>query len=75
MSDEDAPAWRYAVPGLLFLAFALYVLVTGELPVDKRHTVTLTRAGSPLIYWTTVLVTGAVGILALRRAWRRIHDS
>jgi len=75
MSDQDAPTWRYAVPGLLFLVFAVYLLVTGEMPVDKRHTVTITRADSPLIYWTTVLVTGALGLLALRKAWQRIRGS
>lgn len=75
MSDEDAPTWRYAVPGLLFLGFAVYLLVSGELPVDKRRTVMLTRAGDPLIYWSTVLVTGTVGVLALRKLWQRIRGS
>ena len=68
--SEEAPTWRYLVAGLLFAGFATYMLWTGEMAVDKRHTVFITRAADPLIYWTTVRVCGTVGALALRKAWK-----
>ena len=71
--SEEAPTWRYLVVGLLCAAFAAYLLWSGEMAVDKRHTMVITRAGSTLFYWITVLVSGAVGALALRRAWRLLR--
>lgn len=72
MNGEETPTWRYLVPGLLFLGMAGYLLLTGEIAVDKQRTMTLTRAEHPLIYWISVLVTGGVGVLALRKVWRRL---
>ena len=72
MSDDATPTWRYLVPGLLFLAMAGYLLIHGEIPVDKQRTMTLTRAEHPLIYWVAVLVTGTFGVLALRKVWKRL---
>ena len=72
MSDAESPAWRYLIAGLLFLGMAGYMLVTGELPIDKKHTMTITRAGDPGIYWLIVAVSGTVGALALRKIWKRL---
>ena len=69
---SDTPAWRYLLPGCLFLGLAVYLLATGELPVDKQRTMTITRAANPLLYWPIVAASGAIGILALRAAWRRL---
>lgn len=75
MSDDDAtPAWRYVVPGLLFLGVALYMLVYGEIAVDKQRTMIITRAGNPLIYWPSVLVSGILGALAMRKAWQKLRS-
>jgi len=72
VSDAETPAWRYLVPGLLMLGLAGYMLLTGELPIDKRHTMTITRAGDPAIYWAILAVSGTVGALALRKVWQRL---
>ena len=72
MSDDQTPTWRYLVPGLLFAGMAIYLLWTGEMAVDKQRTMTITRAGNPLFYWLTVVVCGAIGALALRKAWQRL---
>ena len=72
MSDDETPTWRYLVPGLIFLGMAVYMLVTGEIAVDKRRTMIITRAADPLIYWPGVLISGSVGILALRKVWKRL---
>ena len=73
MSEEETPTWRYLVLGLLFLALAGYLLVNGEIAVDKQRTMIITRGGNPLIYWPSLLVSGAVGVLALRKVWRRLR--
>jgi hypothetical protein len=72
VSDEETPTWRYLVPGLLFAGLAAYMLWTGEIAVDKQRAMTITRAGNPLIYWPTLLVSVAVSALALRKAWQRL---
>jgi hypothetical protein len=72
VSEAETPTWRYLVPGLLFAGLAAYMLWTGEIAVDKQRTMTITRAGNPLIYWPAVLVSGAVGALALRKVWQRL---
>jgi hypothetical protein len=72
VSDAEAPAWRYLVPGVLLLALAGVTLVTGEMPADKARTVTITRAGDPVFYWLIVATTGTLGALALRQAWKRL---
>lgn len=74
MSDAETPAWRYLVPGLLFLGVAVYMLVYGEIPVDKQRTMIVTRAGNPLVYWPSVLVSGIIGVLALRKAWQKLRS-
>ena len=72
MSDGEVPAWRYLVPGLLLLALAGYMLANGELPIDKKRTMTITRAGDPAIYWGILAVSGTLGVLALRKVWKRL---
>ena len=74
MSDAATPTWRYLVPGLLFLGLAAYMLVNGEIAVDKQRTMLITRAGNPLLYWPTVLVSGIIGALALRKVWTRLRS-
>ena len=74
MSGAETPAWRYLVPGLLFIGFAGYLLFTGEMLVDKQRTMVLTRSGNPFLYWLTVLVSGSIGALALHKAWRRLRS-
>ena len=72
MNDIGTPAWRYLLPGTLFLSLAMYMLVTGELAIDKHKTMTITRAASPFVYWPIVAASGFLGVLALRAAWRRL---
>jgi len=74
MSDDATPTWRYLVPGLLLLAMAGYLLVNGEMAVDKQRTMVVTRAGNPFIYWATVLACGTFGVLALRKVWQRLRS-
>jgi len=74
VSDEETPTWRYLVPGLLFLALAGYMLVNGEIAVDKQRTMMITRSANPAIYWLAVLVSGGIGALALRKVWRRLRS-
>ena len=73
MSDEETPTWRYLVPGLLFLLLAGYLLINGEIAVDKRRTMIVTRAENPLLYWPAVLASGTMAILALRKVWQRLR--
>jgi hypothetical protein len=72
MSEDDTPTWRYLVAAALFLALAGYMLVNGEIAVDKQRTMFVTRSGNPLLYWSGVLVSGIVGSLALRKVWKRL---
>jgi hypothetical protein len=72
VSDEQTPLWRWIVVGLLCSGAAVYFLATGEIPVDKRRTMSLTRAGDPALYWLAVLAFGALGGAALARAWKRL---
>jgi len=72
MSDAGTPTWRYLVPGVLFLGLAVYMLLSGEVALDKRRAMVITRSGDPLIYWPITVVSGTVGLLALRKVWRRI---
>jgi hypothetical protein len=74
VSDDETPTWRYLVPGLLFLALAGYMLINGEIAVDKQRTMMITRAANPLIYWPSVLVTGIIGVLALRKVWQELRS-
>lgn len=71
MSEEQTPLWRWLVVGCLCTGGALYVLATGELPIDKARRMVVDR--SSLIYWTFVVVFGALGIAALRKAWQRLR--
>jgi len=74
VSDEQTPTWRYLVPGLLFLAMAGYMLINGEMAIDKQRTMSVTRTGNPLLYWGTILVCGTFGVLALRKVWQRLRS-
>lgn len=67
---SEAPAWRYLLLATLFLGLAAYMLVTGELYVDKQRTMIITRASNPLIYWPIVAISAALGGFAVRAGWR-----
>ena len=70
MSGSEVSPWRYLVPGLLLIALGGYMLATGELPIDKKRTMTITRAADPGIYWGILAVSGTLGVLALRKVWK-----
>jgi hypothetical protein len=70
--DGEAPAWRYLAVGILCLALFAYMLLTGELGIDKQKTMTITRALNPYVYWPLVAASGGMGVLALRAGWRRL---
>ena len=72
MSEEETPGWRFLVVGLLCVGMAGYMLVTGELAVDKKRSMIITRGGDPLIYWPIVLISGGIGVAALRKVWKWI---
>lgn len=71
MSDAPTPLWRWLVVGCLCTGGALYVLFAGELPIDKARAMVVNRS-SPL-YWIFVAVFGAMGVLALRKAWQQLR--
>ena len=72
MKDDGAPAWRCAAAAILCLGRFAYMLVTGELAIDKQKTMTITRGANPFGYWARVAASGGMGLLALRAAWRRL---
>ena len=74
MSGASTPTWRWLVVGLLFAGLALYLLVNGEIGVDKQRTMIITRAANPAIYWLSVVASGALGALALRKAWLQLRS-
>ena len=67
---SETPAWRYLLLAALFLGLAAYMLVTGELYIDKQRTMIITRASNPLIYWPIVAISAALGSFAVRAGWR-----
>ena len=76
MSDQDdKKIGKYIVPGALFAILAGYMLVTGELPIDKHRTMIITRASDPLIYWPVLLVAGTIAILCFRKVWKGLTGS
>jgi hypothetical protein len=72
LKDDGAPAWRYAAAAILCLGLFAYMLVTGELAIDKQKTMIITRGANPFGYWALVAASGGMGLLALRAAWRRL---
>jgi hypothetical protein len=70
MSDSNTPLWRWLVVSCLCVFGTAYVLVTGELPIDKARTVVVDRSSA--FYWIFVLVFGAFGATALFKAWKRL---
>jgi hypothetical protein len=72
LSEEETPGWRFLVVGLLCVGMAGYMLVNGEIAIDKQRSMIVTRGGDPLLYWALVAVPGALGVLALRKVWKWI---
>jgi hypothetical protein len=72
MSEAQTPLWRWLVVGLLCSGAALYFIATGEIAVDKKRTMFVSRAAHPLGYWLMVSVFAAMGAAALHKAWRRM---
>jgi len=62
---------RWLVVGCLCTGASLYVLYTGELPINKARTMVVNRS-SP-IYWIFIVVFGAMGVLALRKFWQQLR--
>ena len=54
MSESATPLWRWLVVGALCAFAAVYFLSTGEISIDKKHTMVITRAAQPLGYWLIV---------------------
>ena len=71
MSDAPTPLWRWLVVGCLCTGGALYVLFAGELPIDKARSMVVNRSSA--LYWIFVAVFGAMGVLALRKAWQQLR--
>jgi hypothetical protein len=69
---EQTPLWRWLVVGLLCAGAALYFIASGEIAIDKKRTMIVTRAANPLGYWFMVSVCAALGAAALHKAWRRM---
>jgi hypothetical protein len=72
---KEKASWRYLAVGALFAWLAGYMLLTGELPVDKQKTMVVTRASDPLIYWPVLLVCTALALACLRKLWKAITAS
>ena len=72
MNHDAAPAWRYMAAALLLLGLAGYMLLTGELAIDKQGSMRITRAANPFVYWPLVAASGVLGSLAVRSAWQRL---
>ena len=58
--------------GVLFAGLAVYLLLYGEIGIDKQRTTFITRAANPMIYWAMTAISGTLGVLALRKAWQRL---
>ena len=50
MNHGAAPAWRYVAAALLLLGLAGYMLLTGELAIDKQGSMKITRDAHPFVY-------------------------
>ena len=74
MSGAATPLWRWLAVGGICAFAAVYFLVTGEIAIDKQHTMTITRALHPAGYWLTVVTLVALAVLTLRKAWQRVHS-
>jgi hypothetical protein len=61
VKDEGAPAWRDFAGAMLCLRLFAYMLLAGELAIDKQKTLTSTRAAHPLIYWPPLVASGVLG--------------
>jgi hypothetical protein len=72
VKDDGAPAWRYFAGAILCLGLFAYMLLAGELAIDKQKTLTITRAANPFIYRPLLAASGVLGVAALRAAWRRL---
>ena len=72
MSGEPTPLWRWLVVGLMCTGAAAYFIATGEIAVDKKHTMSVSRAANPLAYWLMVSVFAAMGTAALYKAWKQV---
>ena len=72
MNDGGAPAWRYFAGAILCLGLFAYMLLAGELAIDKQKTLTITRAANPFISWPLLAASGVLGVAALRAALRRL---
>ncbi len=66
----------FAVPAALFVdGWALYVLVTGRIAIDKKGTFVATRSNDAGIYWLALLFIAALGALLTLHAVRLLRRS
>jgi hypothetical protein len=72
VSEEQTPLWRWLVVGLLCTGAAAYFIATGEIAVDKKRTMFVSRAANPLAYWLMISVFAAMGAAALYKTWKRL---
>jgi hypothetical protein len=66
------PLWRWTVVGLLCAGAAVYFIAAGEIAVDKKRSMIVSRAADPLAYWLMVSAFAATGGAALYQAWKRL---
>jgi hypothetical protein len=73
VSDAGTPLWRWLIVGGLCTFCAVYFVYTGEIAIDKKKTMFFGSAANPIAYWLTVVVLAALGIAALRKAWKQLR--
>jgi len=74
LNEEQTPLWRWLVVGLLCVCVAAYFIATGEIAVDKKGTLFVSRAASPLAYWLIVSVVTAMGAAAFYQTSKRLFS-
>jgi hypothetical protein len=66
--------WFASLAGAAMALWALYVLLSGEIQIDKKGTFVATRAGEPLAYWLAWLFIALMAFLVCwhaSRLWRK----
>lgn len=66
---RDSP-WFAAVAAIGIDGWAVYILVTGHVQLDKKGAFIATRSGTPGAYWLAWLVIAGLGALLSLHAWR-----
>jgi hypothetical protein len=69
---RDSP-WFAALGAAALDAWALYVLVAGQIQIDKKGTFVATRSQDPLAYWLAFLLVAVLGALLTWHAIRLLR--